>query len=221
MKINKTTQTNNTELGFRYLLVSLFLAVLAFFIVLNSIAQINKNKTKKFFTEVQDNFVGDDLISKLKLNESNKPSAGQNSDIINIKDSIYQFLVNKSMLVVSDFTDHGRLLEIKITMGNIFNSNSSFPKTSATKFFREFSEFLVEQRILHQFKLSLISGYDQNADEYNDNNFKLSTKRNHTILNKFKFNLNNKVNINSYLIPYNNSNKNLSFMKIIIYLDES
>lgn len=218
MKAQKEIKTQGADVGFRYLLVSLFLAVLAFFIVLNSLSVINKEKENEFFDKVQEEFVGGNLENKFKIFIKKKQKKSGGSDnLINIKDVIKDFLVNRSVLIISDFTDYGKILEIKITKGNAFNSNSDYPKTSATKFLKEFAEVLVEQQKMHKFRVMIISGYDQ----YNPDDLKLNTDRNYALMEKMKYNLKGKVRLDSYLIPYKSGHNELNFIKLMMYLDES
>lgn len=215
MRITQENKSQDADVGFRYLLVSLFLAVIAFFIVLNSISQVSKVKTEEFFDKVQSKFVGDNLASKFKILTYKNKKSGGSKKTINIKDVIHDFLVNKSVLVISDFTDYGKVVEIKITKGAAFNSDSDYPKTSATKFLREFSDMMIEQRAINRFKLSLVLSYEEN----NKDNLKLATERSYALLEKMKYNIKNDIELNSYLSPYKSGNKELSFIKIMIYLD--
>jgi hypothetical protein len=116
---SKSKETDQT--GFKYLLVSLFLAVLAFFILLNSISIINQEKTEDILEKVREEFSGDNFISKFTiLPKRTQGKDGLKEEASSLKDIIKFYVSKNSNILSSEMVDYGKKMELKISQNNTF-----------------------------------------------------------------------------------------------------
>ncbi len=127
--------------GFKYLIVSLFLILLSFFILLNSLALKNKKKTEEVLTNVRYEFVGKDL--KTKLNIEDKADIAAGSKIFGLKEKMENIL-RKELSSGVYIIQSGKLLKIHLRNNLFFSDENGTIKYSGEKIFRQIFLLLKE-----------------------------------------------------------------------------
>ncbi|MDX1950261.1 MAG: hypothetical protein SFT90_07175 [Rickettsiales bacterium] len=122
-------------------MVSLFLILLSFFILLNSISLKNKKKSEEVLTNVRYEFVGKDLKTKLSINNKDDIAAG--SKIFGLKERMEDILRKKLSSGVY-IIQSGKLLKIHLRNNVFFNDESGNIKYSGEKILRQIFSLIQE-----------------------------------------------------------------------------
>lgn len=147
--LNDSHENND---GFKYLLVALFLAILAFFIMLNSLSEINKDKTEKILSEVREEFKADDAILKFLEGLKKEDISLKNKQIkqYGLKEILQSFLTQNSDRIRMEFFVYEDKILISIDESVIFLKDEHEERKRSFDFFEELSKILIENANLEK-----------------------------------------------------------------------
>jgi len=194
-KINLDLPDDTSSSGQAFLYVSFYLVLLAFFILLNSIASIEEKRQKASVGSVNSAFSGGRISSNMyntssRLTYKLDSGDGMGSQLVleNYASKIKKIAKESVALVDAKMVEYGNNLKIEMPLSSFFNDNNI--DINPYKFI--FLEKVFEQ-IKSKPNLSIeIVLPDQVTNSYPDVNNNISLKRTSSIINKF---IDNRVDI--------------------------
>lgn len=168
-----------------FLYVSFYLVILAFFILLNSIAHIEEEKKSASIGSVQTTFSGevDSSLYKPMAKLSIKSSTGVGSKLVinNYVSKVKKIAKESVALIDAKMVEYGNNLKIEIPIKSFFNKESSEVKINKFRFLNE-----VIQEIMNKKNLSVeIVLPDYNTSSYPTISNNIFLKRSSSIIKQF------------------------------------
>jgi hypothetical protein len=214
----KIIASDDGQSGFRYLIVSLFLAVLCFFIVLNTISKPNENKTQDILENVRDEFSGKNFLRRIKVFQEKKHKGGEDLQFFGIKELVKNYLSQNNYISKPQYSDFGKFLEINIDKTHFYTSKSSiFPKNSAVSFVKQLGEILKDSAKVEDYNMTVISPYTKGDSHSLD----LAARRQSTLTNILLKASDYKARIEDYLAPYDEGETGHDKVKLVLEVDEN
>ena len=218
MKIEKQNKSDKTdETGFRYLMVSLFLAVLSFFIVLNTISEINQRKTKDVLENVREEFSGRNFLRRLKLFQQKREKQGDGANYIGIKELVKSYLQQNRFITKPKYSDFGKFLEIHIGLEHFYKTGNIYPKKSSISFIEQLGTLLKEYVSEDEYEVYLVFPYIKDDAESLD----FSLRRQTTLSSIMTKSLQGNSNLKDYLLPIEKGGEGLNQLILILEVDEN
>lgn len=136
---NIISQPNQGD-GYRYLLISLFLLLLCFFVMLNSVSDKNNKKAKNLSEHVRYEFAGKDLKDKVRSFKNSGSIVGSYK-VFGIRENLEKFLV-KNRYEETDVSQFDKYLTFSLRNTLVFFDNEENLKYTGINVLREVSKLL-------------------------------------------------------------------------------
>lgn len=160
--------------GVRQLTLSVFLALLSFFIVLNSLSSVDKNKSDNIKSSVLQEFKEKDIADKIESFTTKKPVRNIEINSIGFPDLINNFMLNYRDKMAYTFYETKSQYVIKIDKLNFYGPNSNRLRANAASFLSSLNDFISTNKKNVNAKAIIILPYlKDNKKSTNDNNYRV------------------------------------------------
>jgi hypothetical protein len=159
MDLQENKEIIREDDGIKYLTVSVFFAILSFFLILNTISVTNSSKSENLQKALKDEFSNKDLKEEFRLFDKRQYDQKKGTFKLSFRDLLISFLETQEKTVDAEFSETPKHYVIKVSEISFFGPNSIERRPNADKFLKALDTYISINKTSPDISAQLIIPY--------------------------------------------------------------